>query len=421
MATTPGSLTNWAGNIAFDATRVHQPESLDQLRRLVEHTPRIRALGSGHSFSDAAVTSGDLVRLDRLPGEVCVDPAGRTVTVPAGMSYARLAAELERSGFALANLASLPHISVAGSCATGTHGSGDGLRGLAAAVRALQLVGPGGELVGLSRTADPETFPGSVVALGALGIVTALVVDIEPSYQVAQRVRLDVPLAEVAARWDDVFGAAYSASVFTDYAGGTANVWLKSRADRPASGWLGGRAADHPVHPVPGVPPEWCTVQLGVAGPWHERLPHFRPEFVPGAGKELQSEYFLPRPAGPTVLAGLAAVAGRFAPALQIGEVRTVRGDDLWLSPAYGRDTATFHFTWTDDPDAALPAISAVEELLLPMGARPHWAKLTAATPGELIDCYPRRHDFELLMRRFDPNGKFGNDLIAALFPSRLE
>jgi xylitol oxidase len=417
MSTIPAPLTNWAGTITFDAARVHRPESLDELRRLVEGSPRIRALGSGHSFSDVAVTSGDLVRLDRLPGEVDVDPAAGTVAVPAGMRYAQLAAELERAGFALANLASLPHISVAGSCATGTHGSGEGQRGLAAAVRALRLVGPGGELVELSRAADPETFPGAVVALGALGVVTALVLDIEPSYQVAQRVRLDVPLPEVAERWDDVFGAAYSVSVFTDYAGGTANVWLKSRTDRPGSGWSGGRAADRPVHPVPGVPPEWCTAQLGVAGPWHERLPHFRPDFVPGAGKELQSEYFLPRESGPAALAALAAVAGRFAPALQIGEVRTVRGDDLWLSPAYGRDTATFHFTWIDDADAVLPAIGAVEELLMPMGARPHWAKLTTAPPGEIILRYPRRLHFERLMRRLDPTGTFGNDFVDALFP----
>ncbi|MEV4894122.1 D-arabinono-1,4-lactone oxidase [Nonomuraea sp. NPDC055795] len=428
-------ITNWAGNVTFGAARVHRPESLDELRRVVAAGPRVRALGSGHSFSRVADTGHDLVRLDGLPPTVEIDAERSTAIVAAGLRYAEVAGHLHRAGFALANMASLPHISVAGSCATGTHGSGDGRRCLAAAVVALQLVGPEGDLVELSREHDPDVFPGAVVALGALGVVTRLTLEIEPAFEVAQRVRLDVPLEEVSKRFDEVYGAAYSVSAFTDWRGGKAEVWLKHRLDeersgderpeggrtgsgRAESGWAGGRAAERPVHPVPGMPPESCTEQLGVPGPWHERLPHFRPEFVPGAGEELQSEYYLPREAAGKAFEAIREIGPLVAPVLHVSEVRTVCGDDLWLSPAYGRDTVTLHFTWIRDAAAVMPALAEVEERLMPLGARPHWGKLTTTKPRQISAMYERAPEFGRLARDLDPSGKFRNSYVDALFPA---
>ncbi|SPF05714.1 D-arabinono-1,4-lactone oxidase [Streptomyces sp. MA5143a] len=407
--------TNWAGNLTFGAARWHRPRSVDELRRTVADSARIRAVGSGHSFSAVADTRGDLVRLDALPPTVDLDPDASTVTVSAGLRYADVISVLERAGLALANLASLPHISVAGSVATGTHGSGDTQRCLAASVRALQLVGPEGDLVELSRDADPDLFPGAVVALGALGIVTRLTLDIEPSYAMAQRVRVAVPLDEVAAHFDAVSGAAHSVSVFTDWGGEEAQVWLKRRLDRPDSGWSGGRPADRPMNPVPGMPPEFSTEQLDVPGPWCERLPHFRPELTPGAGEELQSEYYLPRAAAPAAIAALRALGQRLAPALHIAEVRTVRADDLWLSPAHGRDSVTFHFTWVKDLARVQPLIADVEDALMPLGARPHWGKLTALAPREIAALYEQIGVFAQLARKYDPSGTFRNDFTDAL------
>lgn len=409
--------TNWAGNVSFGAARVHQPRSVDELRRIVAGGRRIRALGSGHSFSLVADTTGDLVRLDGLPPMVEIDPASLTATVGAGMRYAEVAAELHRVGFALANLASLPHISVGGACATGTHGSGDAQRCLAAAVTALELVGPDGDLRQLRRDADPDTFAGAVVALGALGIVTRLTLDIEPAFEVAQHVRLGVGLDEVAGRPDEVFGAAYSVSVFTDWRSGAAAVWLKSRTDQPGTRWAAGRPARRPVHPVPGMPAGSCTEQLGVPGPWHERLPHFRPELTPSAGEELQSELYLPRGAAPDAIAAVRGIADRVAPVLHIAELRTVAADDLWLSPAYRRDCVTLHFTWVYDTAAVLPVIAAVEERLVPLGARPHWGKLTTVDPQEIIAGYERGEDFARLAQEYDPDGKFRNAFVDSLFP----
>ncbi|WP_047870899.1 FAD-binding protein [Nocardiopsis sp. RV163] len=408
--------TNWAGNVTFASPRVHRPRTLDELRRVVRGSARVRALGSGHSFNLVADSDADLVRLDALPAEAEIDAGGRTVTVTAGTRYAELVTALHERGFALANLASLPHISVAGSCATGTHGSGDGQRCLSAAVRAVQLLGPDGDLAWLSRDEDPEVFPGAVVALGALGVVTRLSLEIEPAFTVAQRVRVGVPLDEVADRVDDVFGAAYSVSLFTDWLG-EGSVWLKHRTDRPEGAWRGGRPASGPVHPVPGMPPEPGTEQMGVVGPWHERLPHFRPELEPSAGRELQSEFYVPREAAGAAFAALRGIGHLLAPALYVAEVRTVRADDLWLSPAHGRDCVTFHFTWLPDPRAVAPLLAAVEERLLPLGARPHWGKLTAMGPAEITARYGRAADFARLTRALDPDGKFRNAFTDALFP----
>ena len=404
---------NWAGNIAFQAVRLVHPRSVDELCSVVVASDRVRALGTGHSFSALADTSGTLVQLGQLPPIFDLDESASTVAVSAGLKYADIVGPLQAAGFALASMASLPHITVAGSVATGTHGSGDTVRNLAAAVVGLRLVTATGDIVDVS-TVD---LPGAVVSLGALGIVTELTLAVEPAFTVAQEVRLDVPLDEVAKEWDDVFGAAYSVSVFTTYASGLGSVFLKRRLDGPpGTGWSGGRPADRIVHPVPGGDLSACTPQLGVPGPWHERLPHFRPDLVPSAGDELQSEFFVPRSAAPQALAALRGIGDVVAPVLHISELRTIKGDDLWLSPASGRDSVAFHFTWIRDVDAVLPAVAAVERVLLPFDARPHWGKITNTPPSDIIAMYPRAGDFRALRRRLDPTGTFANFLTSALF-----
>ncbi|MDF2710313.1 MAG: FAD-binding protein [Nonomuraea muscovyensis] len=403
MAAAPSAgVTNWAGNVAFRAGGVRRPATLDELRRLVAGGPRVRALGSGHSFSDVADTSGELVRLDRMPQEIALDGAAGRVRVGAGVTYARLAAALHAGGFALAAMASLPHISVAGSVATGTHGSGDGNRSLSAAVSGLELVTADGSLVTLER--GDADFPGAVVALGALGVVTTLTLDVVPAYELRQYVLEDLPWD---APFDEVLAAGHSVSLFTDWS--TVRVWLKRREELAAGERWGARPADGPRHPVPGMPADACTAQLGAPGPWHERLPHFRAEAPPSsAGDELQSEFALPRACLGDALAALHALGDRIRPALQISEVRTVAADDLWLSPFHGRDSVAVHFTWVGDWAVVRPVLRLVEDALAPFDPRPHWGKLFTRWPA----CPPR---FAELVRRYDPDGKFGNDFVRRL------
>ena len=383
---------------------------------------QVRALGTGHSFNTLADTPGDLVSLAGLPRVIEVDTANASVTVGAGLTYGELAAELNAAGRALHNLASLPHISVAGACATGTHGSGERNGNLATAVSAVEMVTADGDLVTVSRDGDPDRFPGTVVGLGAVGIVTRMTLDTLPAFEVRQWVYDDLPLDHVTKHFDEIAGSAYSVSLFTDWRGPLfRQAWLKRRTDvtdswAPEPRWMGGRLADGPRNPVPGMDPAQCTEQLGVPGPWHERLPHFRPELAPGSGDELQSEYLLPRGSAVEGLQALRPVAGLIAPVLRICEIRTIAADELWLSPSYQRDSVAFHFTWIKDSAAVMPVLGEIEECLAPMHARPHWGKLFRTGPEAMPGLYPRLDDFRQLMRCYDPAGKFRNGLLDRYF-----
>jgi xylitol oxidase len=418
-----GTRTNWAGNVTFGARRFHEPSTLAELQQIVAGRERVRALGSGHSFNRLADTTGDLVSVAGLPRVIEIDPADASVTVGGGLKFADVAAALNRAGRALPNLASLPHISVAGACATATHGSGDGIGNLAASVSAVALVAADGDVVTVSRDRDPAEFPGVVVGLGAFGIVTALTLDTVPAFDVRQYVYEDLPFEQVTRHFDEIMGSAYSVSLFTDWrAPRIRQAWLKRRADaadgwRPEPRWMGGRLADGLRHPVPGMPPVYCTEQRGVPGPWHERLPHFRPDFTPSNGDELQSEYLLPREAAIDGLHALRSIAAALVPVLQINEIRTVAPDRLWLSPSYARDTVAFHFTWINDWPAVAPVLARLEEGLAPLRARPHWGKLFTTSPRTVRELYPRLDDFRRLTGRYDPAGKFRNDLLDRYVP----
>ena len=406
--------TNWAGNVAFRAERVHTPTSVAALQEIVAGSPAVRALGTGHSFSAIADTRGDLVRTAGLPRSMDVDRDRRQVRVGGGVRYGELGRELVRCGLALPNTGSLPHISVAGACATGTHGSGLESQVLAAGVRAMTLVTADGELVTVER-AMGEEFAGWVLALGRLGVVVDLTIDVVDAFHMAQTVVEDLPDDVVGSDLGSILTSAYSVSVFTDWApSARTSVWLKERVGpgdgRPTGRPLwGGRLADTPRNPVPGMPAENATPQLGVPGPWNERLPHFRLEFMPSSGDEIQSEYLLPVELASAAWQALAEVGHLVHPVLQVGEVRTVGADPLWLSQTGGVDCVAFHFTWVNDITAVRPALTAVEEALEPFGARPHWGKVFGTPPGTLEASYPRLADFRRLVGRVDPDGTFTN------------
>ena len=416
-----GQPMNWARNIEFSAAKLATPDGLAELQEIVADADRVRALGSGHSFNRIADTGGVLVATAGVGSIMNFDPVRRVVRVSGGVRYGELAKYLDSVGYALRNTASLPHISVAGSVATATHGSGDGNQNLAAAVRAMELVTASGEVITVSKGADD--FPGAVVGLGSLGIVSALDLEIVPSFQVRQWVYEGLPTEAVTGSFDEIAGSAYSVSVFTDWTGRNNRIWQKARADVPASGgggapsWLGSRLADGPRNPVPGMAAINATEQLGTPGPWHERLPHFRLEFTPSAGDELQSEYLVAREVAVPAIEALFALGDQIAPVLQIAEIRTMAADDLWLSMAYGRDTVGFHFTWVQDDAAVAPVVAAIEAALAPFAARPHWGKVFSTPPEVVRGLYPRYDDFVALLKRYDPAGKFRNEFMDRYFP----
>lgn len=409
-------MRNWAGNVTFGAAQRTAPSTLGELQRVVALTGRVRAVGSRHSFNHLADTDGLHVSTERIPRAIELDTGRQRAWVPGGMRYGDVAARLHERGWSVHNLASLPHISVAGAIATGTHGSGDGNGTLGSIVTGLELVTANGDVLAL-REDDPR-LEGAVVSLGALGIVTGVELAIEPAFEVVQRVVDDVPRATVRERFDEVFGAAYSVSCFTDWgASGLSQLWVKRHLGREADAldeaWMGGRAADGKRHPVPGHDPVHCTEQ-GAAGPWHERLPHFKLEFTPSSGEELQTEYLVPREQAPSLLADLEALAPRIHPLLMVSEIRTMRADAQWLSPAHGRDTVGIHFTWKPD-DRVLDLLPELDDMLGHPAGRPHWGKLFDADASSVAARYPRFADFAALADDLDPAGKFRNPMLDAL------
>jgi len=410
--------TNWAGNIVFEASEFYRPQTFSELRAAVARADRLRVLATGHSFNDMADSAGAQVSLDALPPEVEVDSAAGLVRVTAGLTYAQLAGRLNQKGFALRNMASLPHISVAGGSATATHGSGRANQNLAASIAAMELVTAEGDLVELDRADD--AFAGAVVHLGALGVVARVVLDVVPSFDISQWVYEDLPLEVLDDHFEDIMSSAYSVSMFTDWrAPRLTQVWVKQLVEDPArpvppeslagAPWFTATPATGARHPVPGGSPETCTEQLGVPGPWHERLPHFRPGFTPSSGDELQSEFLLPVDSAVPAIGALRQISDRLAPVVQICEFRVVAADELWLSTAYRQDSVAFHFTWQPDLAAVLAVVELMEQRLAPLGARPHWGKVFTATPESLHARYERLPDFLDLARHYDPAGKFRN------------
>ncbi|TFD49995.1 FAD-binding protein [Cryobacterium sp. Hh11] len=400
---------NWAGNYRYLAPIVH-PTSVAQVQELVAAATRVRALGSRHSFNAIVDSAGTLLALDEVDDAIVIDPGALCVEVSGGTTYGTLAVELQRQGYALHNLASLPHISVAGAIATGTHGSGDRNGSLATAVRALEIVTASGELLRVDRS-TPD-FAGMVVALGALGIVTRVTLDIQPSFDVRQFVYENLPWSGVLQNFDAVMGSAYSVSLFTDWQGETVQqAWVKSRGTDFAGGpaFFGGTAAAVARHPLPGISAVNCTEQFGVPGPWSERLAHFRMAFTPSDGDELQSEYHVPREHAAAAIDAMRALSSRIAPLLLVSEIRSVASDDLWLSPSYQRAGVALHFTWKPEQAAVEALLPALEEALAPFAVRPHWGKLFQADVATLATAYPWLGHFRALADRLDPAGKFRN------------
>ena len=409
--------TNWAGNIRFTPEVLHQPRSVADLQQLVSGAHRVRALGTGHSFNRIADTSGDLVSVRSLPEVIDIDASARTVRVGGGTRYGELGAALQASGLALSNTGSLPHISVAGAVATGTHGSGTANPVLGRGVRALSMVLASGDLVTVDRDSVGESFDGHVLALGRLGIVTELVLDVVPTFDIAQTVIVGVSDHAVGERLDAILSAAYSVSVFTTWAPDQSRIWVKALIEDGAPAWAtdppwDGRPAREPQHPVPGEPTGSATEQLGRPGPWIERLPHFRLDFVPSAGDELQSEFLLPRRDGPAAWAALLPMREALHEVLLVGEIRAIAADSMWLSPTGGQDSVAFHFTWIPDIARVGPVVAEVQRRLAAFDVRPHWGKVFS-TPDEMLAArYPRLSDFRDLVRTYDPQGKLGNDLV---------
>lgn len=408
-------LTNWSGNLEYGTSRMHAASSLDDVQQFVKTNQRFKVLGTRHCFNDIADSDAQFLSLQSHDKALELDEKARTVTIQSGVRYGQLCPYLDQHGFALHNLASLPHISVAGACSTATHGSGSKNRNLSTQVSGLEMITASGDVLKLSRDKDGDTFRGAVVGLGALGVITRLTLDLQPAFAMKQYVYQDLPLEQLQQNFDAIESSAYSVSLFTDWQNKRLNeVWLKIRTDaepnfNPKPEFFGAKLATRNLHPIAELSAENCTEQMGVPGRWYDRLPHFRMGFTPSAGKELQSEYFVPRQHAVDAILAVERLRDKISPHLLISEIRTIAADDLWMSTAYKQDSVAIHFTWKQDWPAVSKLLPEIERELAPFHPRPHWGKLFTLPAAQLRARYEHLPEFVTLARSLDPKGKFRN------------
>ena len=412
-----GKLTNWAGNIVYSTQKQHIANSAADAQEFVKNRNNVKVLGTRHCFSTIADINSEFLSLMPMRQVVDLDPGGRAVTIESGMTYGQLCPILDGKGWALHNLASLPHISVAGACSTATHGSGEKNGNLSTAVSALEFIDASGDIVKLARKQDGDSFRGAIVSLGALGVITKLTLDLQPRFTMKQYVYENLSFSDLKQHFDAIESAGYSVSLFTDWQKTINEVWIKVRVgeepefDGPPQFFSAKRASKN-LHPIVELSAENCTEQLGVPGPWYERLPHFRMGFVPSAGKELQSEYFVPRENAVAAIFAVQRLHSQVAPHLLISEIRSIAADELWMSPCYKRANVAIHFTWKQEWPAVRKLLPVIEKELSPFRVRPHWGKLFTIQPGDLRAQYERLPDFVGLCEKYDPHGKFRNEFL---------
>jgi len=407
-------LTNWAGNLTYGTGNVFYPRTVEEVRNLVKSHKKIKGLGTRHCFNTIADSTDNLLSTKELNKVVSLDAKGGTVTVESGIKYGELAPYLDKQGYALHNLASLPHISVGGSITTATHGSGLKNGNLASAVTGLEIVTADGSLIHFSKEADAEKLNSAVVGLGALGILTKVTLKIQPTYMMRQHVFTALPVTQLKDNFEKIMSAGYSVSLFYDWQTDHINeVWIKSRigtdADHNEAEFYGAKAAVKNLHPIIALSAENCTGQMGVPGPWYERLPHFKMGFTPSSGKELQSEYFVPLHYAVEAIQAVSKLGSQIGPHLFITEIRAIAADDLWMSPCRHQTSVTIHFTWKQETEAVLKLLPLIEKELAPFNARPHWGKIFTLEPKVLQERYEKLTDFKKLVAGYDPEGKFRN------------
>lgn len=404
--------TNWAKNLHYSTNRVYAPTDAAQVPEIVKANAKLKGLGSRHCFNNIADSTAAQISMREVKG-IFIDAAAKTVTVGAGIAYGELAPTLDKAGFALANLASLPHISVGGTIATATHGSGVRNKNLSAAVRALEIVKADGNIVHLSRDHDGDRFRQSVVHLGAIGVVTKVTLDIVPRYDMSQVVYQNLSFDQLEHNLETIMASGYSVSLFTDWQKNRVNqVWIKDKAtaqkEMPPM-FYGATLQKRKMHPIDDHPADACTEQMGTIGPWYLRLPHFKMEFTPSSGEEIQTEFFVARSDGYKAIRAVEKLRDRITPHLFITELRSVAADDLPMSMAYQRDSLAIHFTWKPEPQAVLAVLPDIQKALEPFGARPHWGKVFTTDPAYLHKQYAELNHFRAFAKEMDPTGKFRN------------
>ncbi|MBX2817582.1 MAG: FAD-binding protein [Saprospiraceae bacterium] len=409
-----GGAKNWAGNVTYGA-QMTRPKSAALAAQEMQSKSAFRILGSQHSFSQIANSDALLLSTSQLAALGAVSEG--YCTVAAGARYGSICHSLYEAGWALENLASLPHISIGGACATATHGSGRHNGCLATAVSEFELITPDGQTKVLDR--NDEAFYGALVGLGATGLVSQVTLQLQPSQPMQQVVFRGLPSPSLYDHFDQILSLGHSVSLFTDWQKENVNqVWVKGFEEQIGAlpdTLHGAERADRHMHPIDDHSAESCTEQMGLKGPWYERLPHFKMEFTPSSGEELQAEYFVPFANGVQAMQAIEKMGDAIFPHLYISEIRTIAADRFWMSPFYEQDCLAIHFTWKPHTKQVMALLPRIEKALDPYGVRPHWGKLTTMPASTLRRRIPKMKDWMTLIAAYDPKRKLVNKYLKNL------
>lgn len=407
-------LSNWGGNLVYGSGAIEAPATIEELSEIIR-SGKVRPIGTMHSFSKVVVGEGTLVSAAGLAFEPALDKASSTVKVSAATRFGDLALFLEKNGVALKNMGSLPHISIAGAAATGTHGSGDKNQILSSSLSAYSFLNSKGELVRYQR--GDENFEACRVGLGAYGLWVSVELDVVPSFQIRQDVYLDIPWEVFYEDPTNLTSAGYSVSLFTKWGEVSIDqVWVKAlpgdKAGLPIAGISPEKTSRKELAPGVG---DNLTQQGGVEGPWLDRLPHFRLDATPSAGNEIQTEYFIQRKNIVGAVKAVNKIAEQINHTLIITEVRTIAQDDAWLSPMNRGDSVALHFTWVNDTPAVDKAVAALEEVLAEFDPIPHWGKVHHFDKSKLEKVHARLGKARAVFDELDPEGVFNTEYLKSL------
>ena len=406
-------MKNWSGNVTFEANLVVRPTSVADIQSAVMAAEKVRAVGSAHSFNQIATTPDVLLSFEHFPKDIEIDSSKKQVRVAAGVRYGELAIALNAAGLALPNMGSLPHITVVGATSTGTHGSGAKNKNLSAAIIKIELINAVGEEVVITG----DDLHAARVGLGALGIIHHVTLQAIDAFNVSQSVYKDLHFESWLDNFDGSMGQNYSVSAFTTWGDSLVDqLWIKSHVENdvlPGGEFFTGKPAQEKLHPLEGADTASATEQLGSVGPWHERLPHFKLDFMPSFGAELQSEYFVDIRDAKEALQAVHALREQIRPLLLVTELRTIAADDNWLSEAHGRDSLAIHFTWKPDVPGVMAFLPTLEAALARFDARPHWGKLFSDNGFNFWELYPHFEEWRAYRKSMDPDRKFANEQLA--------
>ncbi|MFD9079767.1 D-arabinono-1,4-lactone oxidase [Streptomyces erythrochromogenes] len=420
---------NWAGNVTATPTRVVTPASVGELqeavRRAAEDGLRVKAVGTGHSFTAAAATDGVLVRPQALAGIRSLDRAAGTVTVAAGTALKDLNRALAAEGLSLTNMGDIMEQTVSGATSTGTHGTGRDSASIAAQIRALELVTADGELLTCSEKENPEVFAAARIGIGALGIVTAITFAVEPLFFLTAR---EEPMGfdRVTAEFEEHFAENEHFEFYWFPHTGNCNTKRNNRSQGPAappgpvSAWVEDELLSNGLfqavntlgRAVPATIPSIARVaSRALSARTYTDIP-YKVFTSPRRVRFVEMEYALPREAVVEALRELRATVDRSGLRISFPvEVRTAPADDIALSTASGRDTAyiAVHM-YKGTPYQAY--FTAAEHIFTAHGGRPHWGKVHTRDAEYFSRVYPRFGEFTALRDRLDPDRVFGNDYL---------